>query len=244
MELITTVVPKQGCSCCYAACVASVVARHVRAVAARLALDSLEVAFLVWRTLASQSRCLCAVVRCARDVELSRCLMCCVAPLVERCNTCLWLLPAWCWQVVSFGVVLPKFFSVGSGGSEDCFVLVSAVVVRPQSLRCAVGLAGAFWRVFPRTVPWWFWWRFSQDRLVLLLQFYLLQCSSLMDRPLSLLAEVIPRSASCSFRATVELPLDELSVLPVGMSVLQSAWAFPVKVLAMHLAAMLANLSC
>ncbi|MQL79970.1 hypothetical protein Taro_012422 [Colocasia esculenta] len=44
-----------GCSCCCAACVASVVARHVRAVAARLALDSLAVVFLVWRTLASQS---------------------------------------------------------------------------------------------------------------------------------------------------------------------------------------------
>ncbi|MQL75012.1 hypothetical protein Taro_007384 [Colocasia esculenta] len=45
-----------GCSCCCAACVVSVVARLVRAVAARLALDSLAVAFLVWRTLASQSR--------------------------------------------------------------------------------------------------------------------------------------------------------------------------------------------
>ncbi|MQL86585.1 hypothetical protein Taro_019115 [Colocasia esculenta] len=47
----------------------------------------------------------------------------------------------------------------GEGFSQDCFVLVSAVVVPPQSMRCIVGLAGAFWRVFPRGMPWWFWWR-------------------------------------------------------------------------------------
>ncbi|MQL82001.1 hypothetical protein Taro_014462 [Colocasia esculenta] len=69
-ELITIAVPKEGvrlpcmirarvagCSCCSTACVASVVARRVRAVAARLALDSLAVVFIVWRMLASQSRC-------------------------------------------------------------------------------------------------------------------------------------------------------------------------------------------
>ncbi|MQL71102.1 hypothetical protein Taro_003424 [Colocasia esculenta] len=46
-----------GCSCCCATCMASVVTRRVHVVAARSALDSLEVVFLVWRTLASQSRC-------------------------------------------------------------------------------------------------------------------------------------------------------------------------------------------
>ncbi|MQL79700.1 hypothetical protein Taro_012140 [Colocasia esculenta] len=45
-----------GCSCCCAACGASVVARCVHVVGARLALDSVAVVFLVWRTLASQSR--------------------------------------------------------------------------------------------------------------------------------------------------------------------------------------------
>ncbi|MQM11606.1 hypothetical protein Taro_044511 [Colocasia esculenta] len=79
----------------------------------------------------------------------------------------------------------------GEGFSQDCFVLVSAVAVLPQSLRCAVGLAGAFWRVFPRAVPWWFWWRFSQDRLALLLQFCLLQ--------LCILVKVLPRIALCRF---------------------------------------------
>ncbi|MQL98572.1 hypothetical protein Taro_031281 [Colocasia esculenta] len=44
-----------GCSCYCVACEASVVARCVRAVGARLALDSLAVVFLVWRMLASQS---------------------------------------------------------------------------------------------------------------------------------------------------------------------------------------------
>ncbi|MQL81514.1 hypothetical protein Taro_013976 [Colocasia esculenta] len=51
-----------GCSGCYAACVASVVARRVHIVAARLALDSLAVVFLVWRTLAGKSRCGAACV--------------------------------------------------------------------------------------------------------------------------------------------------------------------------------------
>ncbi|MQL79674.1 hypothetical protein Taro_012116 [Colocasia esculenta] len=34
------------------------------------------------------------------------------------------------------------------GFSQDCFALVSTVAELRQSLRCAVGLAGAFWRVF------------------------------------------------------------------------------------------------
>ncbi|MQL89728.1 hypothetical protein Taro_022308 [Colocasia esculenta] len=116
-----------GCSCCCAACLASVVAQHVCDVAARLALDSLAVVFLVWRTLASQS---------------------------------------WCGAPGRLREVLLEFLSVGSGGSEDCSSLVSAVVVPPQSLRCAVGSAGAFWlgRVlvrFSQDGSWRFWWRFS-----------------------------------------------------------------------------------
>ncbi|MQL95682.1 hypothetical protein Taro_028356 [Colocasia esculenta] len=71
-------------------------------------------------------------------------------------------------------------------------------------------------------MPWGFSWRFSQDQFLLPLQFCLLQCSLLwsvsfelcilvkvlsLDRPLSLLVEVLPRSALCSFWATVVLPL-------------------------------------
>ncbi|MQM21361.1 hypothetical protein Taro_054399 [Colocasia esculenta] len=48
-------------------------------------------------------------------LELSRCFVCRVAPLVERCDTCLWLLSALCWLVLNSGEVLPEFFSVGSG---------------------------------------------------------------------------------------------------------------------------------
>ncbi|MQM12895.1 hypothetical protein Taro_045815, partial [Colocasia esculenta] len=85
---------------------------------------------------------------------------------------------------------------------------------------------------------------------------------SSQDRPLSLLVEVLPRSALCLFWATVVLPLwfevcrlvglrsgevlpgrllvllvevlpkaasDELSLLPVELSMLQSAWALSIK---------------
>ncbi|MQM19390.1 hypothetical protein Taro_052394, partial [Colocasia esculenta] len=196
--------PVRGCCYC-AACVASVVARRVRTVAARLALDSLAVVFLMWRTLASQSS----------SVE-----------------------------------VLPEFFSVGSGESEffQNGALVVLVEVLPE-LACvasAVLLAVVF-SLMVRIV----WIVHSGE-------------GSSQDRPLSLLAEVLPRSALCSFRATVVLPRDskcvvwlgcvlvrfspellrvvlvvialslcgdELSLLPVGLSLLQSAWALSVKVL-------------
>ncbi|MQM12667.1 hypothetical protein Taro_045586 [Colocasia esculenta] len=60
------------CSCCCVACMASVVAQRVRAVAARLALDSLAMVFLVWRTLAIQFR----VVACGTSGRCS-CLVGC-----------------------------------------------------------------------------------------------------------------------------------------------------------------------
>ncbi|MQL76004.1 hypothetical protein Taro_008385, partial [Colocasia esculenta] len=49
--------------------------------------------------------------------------VCRVAPLVEHCDTYLWLLSALCWLVVNSGEVLPEFFSVGSGGGlfRACF---------------------------------------------------------------------------------------------------------------------------
>ncbi|MQL77321.1 hypothetical protein Taro_009708, partial [Colocasia esculenta] len=145
------------------------------------ALDSLEVVFLVWRTLASQSRC------------------------------------ALCWLVVGSGEVLSEFFLVGSGGSkvpqncvvlnncccpgegcsQDCSALVSAAVVLPQVLRCAVGLAVSFLMV---RVGWSF--------------------------GLCILVKVLPRIALCRFWWR-----DELSLSPVGLSVLQSVSALSVKAL-------------
>ncbi|MQM10024.1 hypothetical protein Taro_042911 [Colocasia esculenta] len=92
--------------------------------------------------------------------------MCRVTSLVKRCDTCLWLLSAWCWLVVSSSEVLPELRCIawlpcvlvrfprnvcccpGEGFSQDCFTLISVVAVLPQSLRCAVGLASAFWQVF------------------------------------------------------------------------------------------------
>ncbi|MQM00457.1 hypothetical protein Taro_033192 [Colocasia esculenta] len=108
------------CSCCCAACVESVVTRRVRAVAARLVLDSLAVVFLMWRTLLGKS-----------SLVLAGC------ELWLRCI-------AWLPYVL---VRFPRTICCcpGEGFSQDCFVLVSAVAVLPQSLRCAVGLAGAFW---------------------------------------------------------------------------------------------------
>ncbi|MQL98146.1 hypothetical protein Taro_030850 [Colocasia esculenta] len=76
-------------------------------------------------------------------LELSICSMCCVASLVERCDTCLWLLSAWCWLVVSSSDVLLEFFSVGSGRR--------LIYARFYLLMCYLK------------------WRFSQDRVVSLL---------------------------------------------------------------------------
>ncbi|MQM22371.1 hypothetical protein Taro_055422 [Colocasia esculenta] len=84
---------------------------------------------------------------------------------------------------------------------EDCSMLVSAIAVLPQSLRCAVGLAGAFWRLFP-------------------------------ERCLGGSCGGSPHSCFALFRLSLlSLGGDELLSLPVGLSALQSAWAFPVKAL-------------
>ncbi|MQM20452.1 hypothetical protein Taro_053473 [Colocasia esculenta] len=118
------------------------------------------------------------------------------------------------------------FCCPGESFSQDYFVLVSAISVLPQGLRYAasVGLAGAFWRVFPERClcgsgggsPRTDLCCFCSSACCSVLSDGL--CSlvvgvvhsgegSSQDRPLSLLAEVLPRSALCSFWATVVLPL-------------------------------------
>ncbi|MQM05408.1 hypothetical protein Taro_038218 [Colocasia esculenta] len=57
----------------------------------------------VWPCVLVQRCALCSA-KSASLLELSRCLVCRVAPLVERCDTCLWLLPALCWLVVNSGL--------------------------------------------------------------------------------------------------------------------------------------------
>ncbi|MQL82650.1 hypothetical protein Taro_015127 [Colocasia esculenta] len=74
-------------------------------------------------------------------------LVCCVAPLVERCDTWLWLLSAWFPQNC---VVLVSGYCGVALWIEDCSRLVSASCCATSRLRYAVvGLAGAFWWVFP-----------------------------------------------------------------------------------------------
>ncbi|MQL82299.1 hypothetical protein Taro_014770 [Colocasia esculenta] len=63
---------------------------------------------------------LCSVGIFARAKQM---LVCRVATLVERCDTCLWLLPALCWLFVNSGKVFLEFFSVGSGGELFAVVL-------------------------------------------------------------------------------------------------------------------------
>ncbi|MQM06133.1 hypothetical protein Taro_038953 [Colocasia esculenta] len=148
-----------GCSCCCVACVVSVVARCVRVVVARLAVDSLAVVFLVWRTIAGKSRrgdlgrLRCIWVRLALLLELSRCSVCHVASLVERCDTCLWLLSALCWLVVSSGEVeVHRLVALCSSEvSQNPFVVLNGALVvlvevlsGPACIASAVLLAVVF----------------------------------------------------------------------------------------------------
>ncbi|MQL97592.1 hypothetical protein Taro_030287, partial [Colocasia esculenta] len=157
-------------------------------VPARLALDSLAVVFLVWRTLVGKSRC----------------SLCHVASLVKRCDSCLWLLSAWCWLVVS------------SGETEvHHLVALCSSEVSPEPF--AVVLNGAL-VVLVEVLP----------RIALL----------------SLLVEVLLRSAQCWFWATVVSPLWFEMCHWVGLhSVCLSIVDQGVVHLAVRLAAMLASLS-
>ncbi|MQL98349.1 hypothetical protein Taro_031055, partial [Colocasia esculenta] len=81
-------------------------------------------------------------------------LVCRVAPLVERCDTCLWLLPALCWLVGNSGEVLREFFSVGSGGGEvfPRTLLCSFLVVAALPSSCGASLGCCVLVVFPITI--------------------------------------------------------------------------------------------
>ncbi|MQL96535.1 hypothetical protein Taro_029212 [Colocasia esculenta] len=136
------------------------------------------------------------------------------------------LLSIFRWLVVSSGEVLPESFSVRFGGRflPRLFRAVSALVVLPQGLRYAIDLAGAFWRVFPelcldgsgggspRTGLRCFCSSaccgiLSDGPCCLVVWVVRSGEGSSQDCPLSFLAEVLPRSALCSFWTTVVLPL-------------------------------------
>ncbi|MQM10511.1 hypothetical protein Taro_043402 [Colocasia esculenta] len=177
-----TCVLQEGCSCCYVSCVASVVARSVRAVVAWLAVDSLAVVFSVWRIVASKFMCVLLVIFGAfwcvfaavptLLLGLSRCSVCRVASLVERCDTCF---PRA--MLCSFLVVV----ALPSG--LRCIARLPCVLVRH-----AVDLTGAFWQDF--------------------LELYLGGSGEVLPRPACVAStEVLPRSVLCSLRATVVLLL-------------------------------------
>ncbi|MQM17611.1 hypothetical protein Taro_050583, partial [Colocasia esculenta] len=154
-ELQESVVVVAGCACCERGCwfaraaFGFVVGLRVRVgVSRRLRELACGVAFTgggLWSAepvegvVASLAVPLLLGRRLARAKQM---LVCCVAPLVERCNTCLELLPALCWLVVNSSEVLPEFFSIGSGGGEvfPRTVLCSFLVVAtlPSGLRSSL----------------------------------------------------------------------------------------------------------
>ncbi|MQL99598.1 hypothetical protein Taro_032317 [Colocasia esculenta] len=82
-------------------------------------------------------------------LELSRCFVCCVVPLVKRCDTCLWLLSALCRLVVNSSEVLPEFFSVGSGGGENgTLVVLVEVLPEPVCVASAICCVLSVGRLF------------------------------------------------------------------------------------------------
>ncbi|MQM11209.1 hypothetical protein Taro_044114, partial [Colocasia esculenta] len=183
---------QEGCSCCYVPCVASVVARCVRAVVARLAVDLLAVVFLVWRMVAGKSKHgalghLRRIWNCALEVLVEVFLgSACVASavllvVVFSLKACV----VWSFGLCVLVKVLPRialcrfwwrFFP------EVLCVRFGPPLCCPCGSKCDVWLGCVLVR-FSQDVYWCFWWRFSQ-----------------------------------------KLP-DELSLLPVGLSTLQSAWA-------------------
>ncbi|MQM20187.1 hypothetical protein Taro_053204 [Colocasia esculenta] len=81
---------------------------------------------------------LCVRVGSASLLELSRCLVCRVASLVERCDTCLWLLPSLSWLVVNSGEVeVHRLANVFWWCFPELFVVVLLFAVAlPLRLSC------------------------------------------------------------------------------------------------------------
>ncbi|MQM07967.1 hypothetical protein Taro_040816 [Colocasia esculenta] len=191
-----------GCICCCAACMASVVARRVRAVAAWVALDSLAVVFPVWRTIAGKSKRgapglfpvglvegVLALLAIPLLLGLLRHLSVVVVGLV--------LVGCGLWCIAWLPCVLVRFprticycpVRSGDFSQNDALVVLVEVLLGPACVASIVLLAAVFslmvcvvWVVHSGEGS-------SQDRLLLLL------------------VEVLSRSALCSFRAIVVLLL-------------------------------------
>ncbi|MQL76862.1 hypothetical protein Taro_009266 [Colocasia esculenta] len=112
-------------------------------------------------------------------------------------------------------------------------------------LCCCYAASGS--EVLPRIALCHFWWRFFPrvlrvyfrpplycsygSKCAIWLGYVLVRFSQ--NGSWRFLVEVLPKAASCCFGRCCSLSLgrDELSLLPVGLSMLQSAWASPVKAL-------------
>ncbi|MQM04962.1 hypothetical protein Taro_037766 [Colocasia esculenta] len=210
---------QEGCSYCYIPCVASVVTRCVRAVVALLAVDSLAV---------SPSLLVLAEVRFPQNYVVLVSGYYCIALLVEVHR-----LVALCSGEVSQN----RLFS------QNCALVVLVEVLPGLAyVVSAVLLAAVFslkvcvvWsfglcvlvKVLPRIALCCFWRRFFPG--VLCVRFGPPLCCLCGLKCVIWLGCVLVRfSQDGSWRFWWRV---ELSLLPVGLSVLQSAWAFPVKVL-------------
>ncbi|MQL95356.1 hypothetical protein Taro_028028 [Colocasia esculenta] len=216
-----------GCSCCYVACVASVVARCVRAVVAWLALDSLVVVSPVWRTVVGKSKC-------GAPGHLRR----------------IWGLRCAVGLAGAFWRVFPERCLGGSGGGSPRidlrFFCSSAYcgILFKILCRWVVGLC-ILVKVLPKIALYRFWQRFFPG--VLCVYFGPPLCCSCGSKCAVWLGCVLVRfsqDGSWRFRGrfspklpcvcfgcrcSLSLSRDELLLLPVGLFVLQSAWAFLVK---------------
>ncbi|MQL91671.1 hypothetical protein Taro_024287 [Colocasia esculenta] len=127
-----------GSSCCCAACVASVVARRVCAVAARLVLDSLAMVFLVWRTLAGKSSILSDGLCC---LVVGLCILVKVLPRIVLLSLPAEVLPRSALCSFRATIVLPLWFEVchlvglRSGEVLPGRLLALLVEVSPKLLR-------------------------------------------------------------------------------------------------------------
>ncbi|MQL93745.1 hypothetical protein Taro_026391 [Colocasia esculenta] len=182
----------------------------------------------------------CKVVFCGTDRGFSRTVLCSflVAVALPSRPRCIAWLP---YVLVRF----PRTVCCcpGEHFSQDCFVLAFVVAVLPQSLRCAVGLAGAFWRVFPERC---LGGSSGGSPKTCLHCFCSSTCCSVLSDSLCclvvglcILVKVLPKIALCRswwrfspklllvvlVVAALSLCRDELPMLLVGLSVLQSAWA-------------------
>ncbi|MQM21568.1 hypothetical protein Taro_054610 [Colocasia esculenta] len=182
---------------------------------------------------------LCAVVRCARDAELSRCSQSlsllvlagvrfpqnCVVPVSGCCCAALEAEVHRLVVLCSGEGSQNRCCCPGEGSSQDCSALVSAVSVLPQSMRTNLCCfcSSAYCSVL------------SDGSCCLVVWVVHSGEGSSQDLPLSLLVEVLPRSALHSFRATVVLPCGSKCAVWLGCVLVRfsqdGSWHFLAEVL-------------